>query len=122
LSNAPAWMRCPVATPTSRSAAVRRGLAASARVSASLIVSTWECESPVNHGLTRNAAAHAKRVTILQIMKLPDKATNRALARSERRRSGQVFGRRRIEPRMILKQEGRRDERQRNRLRRRLGD
>src|ERR1700747_3169924 len=45
------------------------------------------------------------------------KQINRALARSENTLSGQAFGRRRIEPRMILKAERRRGVSQRNRLR-----
>ena len=49
------------------------------------------------------------------------KQINRALARSEKTLPGQVFGRRRIEPRMILKAERRRGVSQRNRLGRRLG-
>src|SRR5215469_16924107 len=115
-------MRWPVAIPTSRSAAVKRGLAASARASASLIVRAWEYDVPVSHGLARNAAAHARRVTVLtNIKEVPDEPIDRALG-APKTRSGRMFRRRRIEPRMIFQEEHRRRKRQRRWLRRRLGN
>jgi hypothetical protein len=57
--------------PTSRSAAVSRGLAASARDSALRIVSVWACVCGISQGLTKIAIAHARRAAVrLQDMKV----------------------------------------------------
>ena len=61
-----------VAMPTSRSAAVRRGLAESARWSAVPSVRVCACAPLVSQGLTSKAVAHAMRVADLENMKLPE--------------------------------------------------
>ncbi|BBO06686.1 hypothetical protein SG09_60360 [Bradyrhizobium ottawaense] len=58
-------MRWPVAMPTSRSAAVSRGLAASARDSALRIVKVWACDGAIADPAIRHATAHARRAAIL---------------------------------------------------------
>ena len=64
-------MRWPVAMPTSRSAAVSRGLAASARYSAARMDRVWAWECCVSQGLTKIAIAQARRAAVrLQDMKV----------------------------------------------------
>src|SRR6185312_16275384 len=107
--------------PTPRSAAVKRGFAARARESASLIVRVCECDGPINQGLTRNTAAHAIRVTLLTNM---ERYLTNQIERmcAPKMCSGQMFRWRRIEPGMIFQEERWRRKHQYGGRRRRLGD
>ncbi|MBJ7407413.1 MAG: hypothetical protein JHD07_30570 [Bradyrhizobium sp.] len=63
-------MRWPVAMPMSRSAAVSRGLAASARDSALRMLKVCACDGASADPAIRHATAHARRAaTLLQNMK-----------------------------------------------------
>src|SRR3954464_9184056 len=83
--------------PTSRSAAVRRGLAASARESAARIVSVWARVGCVSPGLAKIAIAHKRRAAVrLQDMKVTCEQKHRGRAGARLISSGQMFGRRRV--------------------------
>src|SRR6516165_9256514 len=90
-------MRRPVAMPISRSAAVRRGLAASARASALRKVRVCACNDPMSQGLMSNAVAHAMRAaTFLENIEKPEERGPVGAVCARRLRSGQVLGRRRL--------------------------
>ena len=79
----PAWMRGPDAIPTSRSAAVRRGLAASARDSAARRVRVWDWAVLASQGAANMTDAHAMRVKALENMDYLINDRNRRRKRRE---------------------------------------